>query len=290
MDFIFNSPKYVFVFPVLRKNRLYQVSSTVTFCNGISIMPFLILEMTCKQQAYRKAYWPSPNVVYFPVRVYSRTLSGTHRCPPRMTLRETDIVSVPEWLSIYGLLFASFIICRVSLHLDFVPDMSSMWPNLGPDPSNATLPFFSFTYSQPACLESFLKYLNGWPAIWVREISACINSCGFYKQLTWSLSKSPLNSPPSSHPHIPFSVFPSLCLIKSFILFTGSPRLDLKIRYAKWEPKRDILFFHWFFGLADCCVKSSKTQVFELWVLAEVASFIVTHYRAFSSQKCWPTY
>lgn len=85
IDFIFNSPKYIFVSPVLRRNQLYQVSATVTFCNSISIMPFLILEKTCKQQAYRKAYWPSPNVVYFPVRVYSRTLSGTHCCPPRMT-------------------------------------------------------------------------------------------------------------------------------------------------------------------------------------------------------------
>ncbi len=168
----------MFVSPVLRKNQLYQVSSTVTFRNGISIMPFLILEKTCKQQAYRKAYWPSPNVVYFPVRVYSRALSGTHCCPPRMTSRETDIVSVPEWLSIYGFLFANFIICRVSLHLGFVPDMSSMWPNLGLDTSNATLPFFhSHIPNHPTWKKKpFLKYLNGWPAIWVREISACINS------------------------------------------------------------------------------------------------------------------
>lgn len=154
----------MFVSPVLRENQLYQVSSTVTFRNGTSIMPFVILEKTCKQQAYRKAYWPSPNVVYFPVRVYSHTLSGTHRCPPRMTSR--DIVSVPEWLSIYGLLFANFIICRVGLHLDFVPDMSSMWPNLGLDTSNATLPFFhSYIPSQSAWkknLSEILEWLTGY--------------------------------------------------------------------------------------------------------------------------------
>lgn len=95
----------------------YQLSFTVTFCN-ISIMPSLILEKTCKQQAYRKAYWPSPSV-YFPVRVYSSTLSGTHCCPPRMTSRDADIVSVPERLSIYSFYFQiySFVVCRIGLYM-----------------------------------------------------------------------------------------------------------------------------------------------------------------------------
>lgn len=131
--FIFNSPKYIFISPVLRKNQLYQVSSTVRFCNSISMMPFLILEKTCKQQAYRKAYWPSPNVVYFPVRVYSCTLSGTQCCPPRMTSRETDIVSVPEWLSIYGLLFANVLLHH--LQSQFTPSLCAWYvqyvPQLG---------------------------------------------------------------------------------------------------------------------------------------------------------------
>lgn len=103
IDLSFNSPKYIFGSPVLRENQLYQVSSAVTFCNSISIMPFLIHEKTCKQQAYRKAYWPGPSVVYFPVRVYSGTLSGSH-CHRRITSKK--IVSVPEWLSVCGHVFA----------------------------------------------------------------------------------------------------------------------------------------------------------------------------------------
>lgn len=47
-----------------------------------------------------------------------------------------------------------------------------------------------------------LKYLNGC-------YSACMNSCGFYKQLTWLVSKSPLNpppAPPSFHHHVSLHV------------------------------------------------------------------------------------
>lgn len=84
--------------------------STITFRNSISILPFLILERTCERQAYRKAYWPSPNNVCFPVKVYSWALSGSHCWSSSMTWRETesDIVSVPESFSIYGLLFTQF--------------------------------------------------------------------------------------------------------------------------------------------------------------------------------------
>lgn len=129
------------------------MSSTATFCNSISIMPFLILEKTCEQQAYRKAYWPSPNDVYFPVRVYSSTLSGTHRCPPRMTSRASDIVSVPEWLSLYSLLFANFIFI-VKFLLDFVAGYVQYVSLLatGHIMQHNIHFLFSFTSSQPACL------------------------------------------------------------------------------------------------------------------------------------------
>lgn len=82
---------------MLRKTGLDQASSTVTCCYSVSITPLLILEKTCKQQAYRKAYWPGPSVVYVPVRVYSLTLSGSRCWPPRTTSTERDTVSVPEW-------------------------------------------------------------------------------------------------------------------------------------------------------------------------------------------------
>lgn len=116
-----------------------------------------------------------------------------------------------EWLQERPILFLSrndfanysFIICRVSLHLDCVLDMSSPYPNFGQDTSNATLHLFffffiyMFTYSQPACLEK--TCWNRPPAIWVTEICAHINSCGCYKQSTWSLSKSPTPQLPSLH-------------------------------------------------------------------------------------------
>lgn len=99
--------------------------------------------------------------------------------------------------------------------------------------------------------------------------SACINSCGFYKQLTWLLSNSPLHPPPS----LCTSLSLSLRLISSFTLCTGRPRLDLKIRYAKWKQKGDILFLHW------PRVKAKKHRFLSRRALAEVAAFIIAHDR-----------
>lgn len=103
--------------------------------------------------------------------------------------------------------------------------------------------------------------------------SACINSCGFYKQLTWLLSNSPLHPPPPASIPLYVSLSLSLRLISSFTLCTGRPRLDLKIRYAKWKQKGDILFLH------RPRVKAKKHRFLSRRALAEVAAFIIAHDR-----------
>lgn len=206
-----------------------------------------------KATSLQESLLTKSSVVCLPVRVYSHTLSGTHRCPPRTTSTGTSILSVPEPLSIHGLVFANLKLHHLQSQL--TPRLCSpKW-----DRTHLVLFIHMFPVSMlKKKLARMLKWLTGCPGY-----TACINSCGFYKQLTWLLSKSPLNSPPSLHL---FSLRLSLCLIWSFILFAGCPRLDLKIRYAKWKQKGGhLVFFQWIFGLAFCCLKARNAGFWAHW-------------------------